>query len=201
MSLRHAALGFLSLRPLTGYDLKKYFDASVGQFWSADQAQIYRALTQLVADALVEVEVIEQDGRPNRREHRITAAGLSELDDWLREPLAPQPTREPFLVKLFFAGRLPAAEVAGLLDVRIAAVRAYLAVLGDVAVGTLAAGGARSPTLERVLTTATVENGLRHVRAELDWLCDLRGDLDDLPNAASRLRQRFTEIHPRGEQT
>ena len=36
MSLKHAILGFLSLQPMTGYDLKKAFDQSVRHFWPAN---------------------------------------------------------------------------------------------------------------------------------------------------------------------
>jgi len=115
MSLRYVHLGFLSLKPLSGYDLKRLFDDSVRHFWTADQVQIYRTLGQLADEGLVEVRVIEQEKRPDRKAHRITAAGLVALD-WLRSPLEPVPVREPFLLRLFFAGRLPKAEVLPLLD-------------------------------------------------------------------------------------
>jgi DNA-binding PadR family transcriptional regulator len=66
MSLRQAILGFLSIRPLSGYDLKRTFDQSVRHFWSADQAAIYRMLGELEADGLVEYERIAQETRPDR---------------------------------------------------------------------------------------------------------------------------------------
>ena len=44
MSLKHAVLGFLSIAPMTGYDLRKHMEESVAHFWPADQAQIYRTL-------------------------------------------------------------------------------------------------------------------------------------------------------------
>jgi PadR family transcriptional regulator, regulatory protein AphA len=47
MSLKYAILGFLSLAPLSGYDLKKSFDRSLGHLWPADQSQIYRTLSQM----------------------------------------------------------------------------------------------------------------------------------------------------------
>ena len=48
MSLENGILGFLAIRPLSGYDLKKLFAYSASFFWPADQAQIYRALKKLV---------------------------------------------------------------------------------------------------------------------------------------------------------
>ena len=54
MSLKHAILGFLSFKPLSGYDLKKAFDNSVRHFWPANQSQIYRTLSQMTDEGLVE---------------------------------------------------------------------------------------------------------------------------------------------------
>lgn len=182
------------MRPLTGYDLKKYFDASVRHFWTADQAQIYRALSQMADERLVEVHVIAQDGRPDRKEHHITPAGLAELDEWLCSPLEPQATREPFLVKVFFAGRLSPSEAASLLDARIAAAHRQLDVLQRIAVQATAALGQASPAMEVLLTTATLENGIRHIVTELEWLCDLRRDLDDVSLGTKRMQQRLNPI-------
>ncbi len=80
MSLKQAILGFLSVAPMTGYTLRKNMDASVAHFWPADQTQIYRTLSTLVDDGLVDVRVIHQDGKPDQREHHILPAGLAELD-------------------------------------------------------------------------------------------------------------------------
>jgi DNA-binding PadR family transcriptional regulator len=114
MSLRFTILGFLSIRPLTGYDLKRYFDASVRHFWSADQAAIYRTLGELAGDGLVEHERIAQQTRPDRKVYHATPAGLAALDAWLATPAPPVARREPLLVKLFFTGRLaPSARRAG----------------------------------------------------------------------------------------
>ena len=67
MSLRHAILGFLNYKPFSGYDLKKVFDTSVQHFWPADQSQIYRTLSRLADAGLVEVQVVEQQQRPDRK--------------------------------------------------------------------------------------------------------------------------------------
>ena len=47
MSLNNGILGFLSMKPLSGYDIKKLFNMSAAFFWPADQAQIYRTLKSL----------------------------------------------------------------------------------------------------------------------------------------------------------
>lgn len=184
MSLRHAVLGFLSVTPMTGYDLRKHMDESVAHFWPADQAQIYRTLGQLAADGLVEVRTIPQDGKPDRREHSITAAGLAQLDDWLASPVEYAPTRETFLVRLFFVGRLGPERVRTVLEGRAAEARELIAVLESIQhANELALAGMPIP-LDVRLRLATLTNGLVHARAELDWVQDLLTELDEPPPTA-----------------
>lgn len=176
-SLRYALLGFLSLKPLSGYDLKRLFDDSVRHFWTADQAQIYRTLGQLADEGLVEVRVIEQEKRPDRKEHRITKAGVAELEDWLRSPVESVPVREPFLLRLFFAGRLPKDEVLPLLDERIREAEQFLWVLEQIVVEEANTALSRSKDLGYHLRLSTLDNGIRHVKTELDWLHELRKEI------------------------
>ena len=170
MTLRHAILGFLSTTPSTGYDLKAHFDGSVRQFWTADQAQIYRVLAQLAQDDLVTIEIIPQSDRPARKVHHLTPGGAAELDRWLSSPLDAHSVREPFLLRLFFAGRLGPAGITELIDARAAASEQQLAVLSAIR----SASGQRPAELERMLRLATLDSGIRHTQAEIDWLADLR---------------------------
>lgn len=117
MSLNHAILGFLNREPMTGYDLKtQCFDLSVSNFWSADQAQIYRTLEKLESSRLVESQLEFQSNRPNRKLFRITEEGRSELRHWLTT-VQPLPVhREPFLVQLYFAEEIENAIIVNLLQ-------------------------------------------------------------------------------------
>jgi PadR family transcriptional regulator AphA len=74
MSLEHAILGFLNYGPSSGYDLKKVFDVSVQHFWPADQSQIYRTLSRLEDEGWAEMELVEQEDRPDRKVYHITEA-------------------------------------------------------------------------------------------------------------------------------
>ncbi len=122
MSLKHAILGFLSYKPLSGYDLKKAFDNSVRHFWPADQSQIYRTLAQLTAEGLVE-RAADGEGPRDRHPYHITATGLSELRQWLVASSPPQDDRNPFLIKVFFAATLGGGEALALLAEHRAAIR------------------------------------------------------------------------------
>ena len=112
MALPHAILGFLSLEPLTGYDLKtQCFDQSVRYFWSADQAQIYRTLDKLQQEGHIKSELEIQEGKPNRKVYHLTDSGRKVLLKWLREPQELPVFKEPFLMQLYFSEELTNEEI------------------------------------------------------------------------------------------
>ena len=127
MSLPHAILGFLDYQPMTGYDLKKYFDQSVAHFWSATQSHIYKALENLENDGMVESQIIQQDGKPNRKQYQITTAGKAELRHWVSTPLPVEAKREAWLIQVFFAHQLNNQEIVSLFENRIERLRRSLA--------------------------------------------------------------------------
>ncbi len=126
MSLPHAILGFLEYGPMSGYDLKKYFDQSVVHFWSTTQSHIYKALESLEKDGMAESKVIQQEGRPNRKQYKITNAGKAELRRWVSTPIQSEGPREAWLIQLFFAHNLSNQEIAHLFEKRIESLRYYL---------------------------------------------------------------------------
>lgn len=126
MSLPHAILGFLEYAPMSGYDLKKFFDQSVGHFWTTTQSHIYKALEGLEKEGLAESKMIPQEGKPNRKQYKITGAGRAELRRWVSTPLPGEGPREPWLIQVFFAHNLTNEEIVHLFEKRIEALRAYL---------------------------------------------------------------------------
>jgi len=117
--LSHAILGFLDYQPMSGYDLKKFFDQSVAHFWSATQSHIYKALENLEKDGMVESQVILQEGKPNRKQYKITDEGRAELRHWISTPLPVEFKREAWLIQVFFAHNLNNEEIAHLFQSRI----------------------------------------------------------------------------------
>ncbi|MFB9990509.1 PadR family transcriptional regulator [Deinococcus oregonensis] len=179
MSLKHAILGFLSVAPMTGYTLRKNMDASVVHFWPADQTQIYRTLSKLVDDGLVDVQVIHQDGKPDQREHHILPEGLAELETWLTSPPAYVPAREAFLVRVFFSGRLPPEQIHRLLEERAAEAHKLLEVLRRVEQEMRTRLTGQQISLAQRLRLATLANGIIHAQAEVDWIADTHRHLRD----------------------
>jgi len=103
MSLKYALLGMLSIRPMSGYDIKKFFDQSVGLIWNATHSQIYVQLDQMENDGLVEKRSIIQEGRPNKNLHRATDKGFRELQRWLAEPISAPDYKDEFMLRFFFS--------------------------------------------------------------------------------------------------
>ncbi|MDN5756732.1 MAG: PadR family transcriptional regulator [Arthrobacter sp.] len=174
MILARLILGLLSLSPMTGYDLKKHFDSSINHFWNADKAQIYRTLAQLVDQGLATVRTVPQENYPARQEHHITEAGRAALQDWLTGTLDRQPAREPFLGRIFFSGELERHEVLELLAARRTEAedlqRSYRALRAELDEAALA-------DRRGYLMAATLDHGIAHVGAELNWLDSVEGNL------------------------
>jgi len=104
-------LGMVSREPRSGYEIKALVDETTRFFWAASYGQIYPELKRLSAAGLVEGRD-EPRGERRRTVYAITPAGEEELRAWLRRPPETFEMREEGLLKLFFAGVLPAAEAA-----------------------------------------------------------------------------------------
>ncbi len=182
MSLEYAVLGFLSYQPMSGYDLKKYFDQSVGHFWSATQSHIYKALDSLEKKSWAEVEVIPQKGKPSRREYRLTKKGGAELLHWLKTPLPLEPVREPWLIQVFFAHNLLNEDLTKLFADRAAEIRARLENYRE-SQEVIDRNGARAGAQRmRSLWQFTLDYGMSHYRFELDWLEKAMETVQTLPS-------------------
>ena len=82
MSLRHALLGLLTWRPLTGYEIAQSFDLSLSNAWHAGHSQIYPELAKLENEGLAE---IVGEGPRRSKTYAATDSGREELRRWLME--------------------------------------------------------------------------------------------------------------------
>jgi DNA-binding PadR family transcriptional regulator len=87
VALPHAILVALCEQAGSGYELARRFDRSIGYFWAATHQQIYRTLRVMENDGWVDVDVVEQQARPDKKVYRVTDAGRAELSRWIAEPL------------------------------------------------------------------------------------------------------------------
>jgi DNA-binding PadR family transcriptional regulator len=110
----YVILGMVSREPRSGYEIKALVDHSTRFFWAASYGQIYPELKRLSEAGLVE-GVDAPRGERKRTVYGITADGEDELVAWLRQPPGTYEMRDEGLLKLFFAGALPAEEAVQIL--------------------------------------------------------------------------------------
>jgi PadR family transcriptional regulator, regulatory protein AphA len=105
----YAVLGFLTRKPMSGYDIKKRIDASIRNFWNENYGQIYPVLKQLTELGwATRSDDASAGGRP-RHVYTITEAGREALREWLARPVDPPVYRYEFLLKLFFGSEVDPA--------------------------------------------------------------------------------------------
>ena len=100
MALGDAILACLTERPMTGYELAKTFDSSIGFFWKADHQQIYRELSKLRDRGYIQGREVVQSGKPNKLVYTLTAEGRTALRHWAARPSTPASIKDDLLVRL-----------------------------------------------------------------------------------------------------
>ncbi|MEI7848934.1 MAG: PadR family transcriptional regulator [Chloroflexota bacterium] len=189
MPLEHAILALIEFEPMSGYDLKKFFDQSVAHFWSATQSHIYKSLDGLGKQGWAEVHVVQQDGKPNRKVYQITEAGHIELRRWLVTPLPMDPVREASLIQIFFSHFSTNAEIAALFEARMQAIRAQIATLRSEAQAAIDENATRVG-VERAhqLWQITLDYGIDYFEFQLAWHARMLNTIHNLPPLASPSR-------------
>jgi len=115
--LKYTLLGFVDLmQPVSGYDLKLWFEGSVNLYWPATHTQIYRTLNRLLDEGLVQREVVAQKDHPDKKVYSVTEVGLQELAEWLAVPLELPDTRHGLMVQLSFADLLENEQILAVLE-------------------------------------------------------------------------------------
>jgi len=122
---RYAVLGLLSLKPMTGYEMKGLIAQSVAYFWNESFGQIYPMLNQLAQEKLVE-GIEETEGRHNRTRYTLTEKGHQVLHDWLAITPEAVSFRDELVLKLFFGQETTSASLRSHLENALAASRAKL---------------------------------------------------------------------------
>ena len=168
------------MRPMSGYDVKKTIEGSIGNFWSESYGQIYPMLKGLVAEGLATRSVEAGDVGLERNVYALTDAGREELGRWLGMPVEHEVGRVEILLKLFFGWQVPAEEnrrkVLEFRELHRGLLRKYGAIEGS-----LEAEHAGHPGLPYWLMT--VRYGRRVSEALLDWCEETLAALDALDAA------------------
>lgn len=115
----------------SGYDLKKTFESSFAHCFAAGFGSIYPALASLAEQGYVSCREIPQQGKPDRKVYRITAAGRQQLLTELDDPAPSHKVRSEFLATMAFAHLMTPQQINTVLDNRLEDVERNLAAIRE----------------------------------------------------------------------
>ena len=160
-------LGFLHEGPMSGWDLVVQAQQRIGSFWTLTQSQVYRELSAMARDGLVE------RGEPGPRErtpYRITDAGRTAFREWVNRDPGLEQIRFPLLLTIMFAGHLPTERLAEIIEAHRGRHSSRLEEYRRTRDQIERDGG---PTEVDSYRLATLDFGLRYESAVLDWFDEL----------------------------
>jgi DNA-binding PadR family transcriptional regulator len=157
-----AILGLLRTSPMSGYDLRKTAERSVGYFWAPAKTQIYTTLPKLVEAGHATAAKVAQGSRPDKVVYTLTDQGLDALRAWIADaPTEAGHGRNVILLKLFVADSDDAEALLPQLGERRAEAQRLRAELEE-----LEAAGSED---EQPFHRLTRRYGFLHVDALLRW--------------------------------
>ena len=158
MSVPIALLGLLEREPSHGYELKRDYDAYFGRGKALPFGQVYATLGRLARDGKVAAGDAEPGDGPDRRRYAITDTGRHEVDDWLAEPVEPEPHLQTVLFAKVTLALMLGKPAEAYLDSQRAAHMRRMQELTDLK---------RTGPLVDVLLA---DHALFHLEADLRWI-------------------------------
>lgn len=118
MPLKHAILGLLNYKEMTGYDIDRTLNSPIAFFWHAQTSQVYKELNALTKNNWVVSETIVQTDKPNKKVFSVTEEGKYELKRWLGDTSMEElmKYKNPLLIKIFFSSNIELDEIMRLLN-------------------------------------------------------------------------------------
>ena len=99
-------LGFLSVKPMHGYELHKQVTdlSGFGIVWNIKIGKLYAMLNRLEKDGFIKSTISREGNRPARNEFSITNKGKETFGEWAVSPVnRGREFRIIFLLKLYFS--------------------------------------------------------------------------------------------------
>jgi len=164
----YAVLGLLGhlQQPISGYDLRKVIESSVGYIWHPSKTQVYVVLGRLVSAGLATRREVEQRDRPDKQLYRITRAGRATLHEWLeRDEDVSEPDRSILVLKLFFGAQTDRDAIIRQLGAFRDAYAARLATYES----RRQSDASHESFVSDQFTRMTLRYGIARARAAVDW--------------------------------
>jgi len=118
MALGHAIMTALLEDDLSGYELARDFETSLGFFWQASHQQIYLELRKLSDKGWLSKREVSQRGKPNKIVYGMTKAGREALAEWVYSTTRTQVGKDDLLVKLYNLSSENAGHLSGEISAR-----------------------------------------------------------------------------------
>jgi DNA-binding PadR family transcriptional regulator len=166
LALGDAILVCLTERPMTGYELAKTFDASIGFFWKADHQQIYRELARLRDRGHIQGREVVQSGKPNKLVYTLTSEGRAALRHWAARPSSAASIKDDLLVRLYALDSVDIDALRADLMARLEYHRGRLSRFEHILKSRFPHGAASPADTGRLLV---LHMGLRYERAVAEW--------------------------------
>jgi DNA-binding PadR family transcriptional regulator len=149
-------LGFLIDEPLSGYEIYRRVQTTVGDFWNVTQSQVYREIANLELAGFIRPG---RTGARARKRYALLPAGKAAFLEWATLEPSDAIVRDPFFLKVFFADQLDRSTLLRFVRARRAQAESHLA---------------RSVELDQRTPEGPAKRALqfviRYQRALLEWL-------------------------------
>ncbi len=161
-------LGLLERSPSHGYDLKRDYDAYFGRARPLPFGQVYATLARLARDGKAVAGPAEPGDGPERKRYAITDDGRAAVEDWLADPVEPEPHLQSVLFAKVVLALMLGRPAARYLDAQRAAHLRRMRELTALK---------RSGSL---IDTLLADHGLFHLEADLRWIDTTSARLSEL---------------------
>jgi DNA-binding PadR family transcriptional regulator len=104
--LDYIVLGMVLHEGLTGYDIKKEMESSIGNFYKASYGSLYPTLKKLTDKEHLSMSE-EMQGSRQKKYYKATEEGRAIFLEWLSSPIDLNASGDAQLAQIFFYGELP----------------------------------------------------------------------------------------------
>lgn len=175
MNLETVLLGFLNENSMTGYDLSKKMDVSVGFFWHATHPQIYTCLKKLVSQGYIKFDHEVPEFGPAKKIYFITRTGKENLLQSIKDDIETSEIKFPLLVSMFHGSELGKEHWITVLESQLIEQQSMLQVYEDIRKNIPQIYS--SQDINTYLKLRTIKFGIGYQNHFIDWLKETLGEL------------------------
>ncbi|MGF2616378.1 PadR family transcriptional regulator [Rossellomorea vietnamensis] len=172
-------LGLMNEKPRHGYEIQQILQSSHIDLWTNIQTNsIYHAFRQMAKEELIEKLGTETAGNRVRVVYKITENGRKEFADLLKEAIGKPTLNFPsnLYAGLSFLEDLPPTTCIDLINEHIQSLEEKIM---DWEQGKNSSKFADSPDLKASLYELTLQNGIQHIKLDIEYLNSIKTVLEE----------------------